>query len=113
MFQSRNRETFDSNLPCHVLAYKFQSRNRETFDSNQKGSESVAQRSKHARCFNLVIEKLLIPTNGARDTSKDISQFQSRNRETFDSNLKVPARRNSRFQSRNRETFALGTAWRP
>ncbi len=38
MFQSRNRETFDSNY-CenrheHGIIKKFQSRNRETFDSN-------------------------------------------------------------------------------
>ena len=41
--------------------------------------------------FNLVIEKLLIPTSGLPTLSDNLCpQFQSRNRETFDSNDKVP-----------------------
>ena len=39
MFQSRNRETFDSNNRTKragfPLLFPFQSRNRETFDSNE------------------------------------------------------------------------------
>ena len=62
-FQSRNRETFDSNLLVAWLGwtstYLFQSRNRETFDSNyQKKHVLMPARMS----FNLVIEKLLIPT---------------------------------------------------
>ena len=63
-FQSRNRETYDSNLeefhPSQVakLAKKFQSRNRETYDSNKA-------LKRHRSRFSL---------------------FQSRNRETYDSN---------------------------
>ena len=36
-FQSRNRETYDSNLrsSCWCNRIPFQSRNRETYDSNQ------------------------------------------------------------------------------
>ena len=41
MFQSRNRETYDSNteigLPDAMHFFMFQSRNRETYDSNQAG----------------------------------------------------------------------------
>ena len=39
-------------------------------------------------CFNLVIEKLMIPTEGTVESvsiSSDVT-FQSRNRETYDSN---------------------------
>ena len=40
MFQSRNRETFDSNLNIRAIGELtpcgFQSRNRETFDSNKE-----------------------------------------------------------------------------
>ncbi len=88
-FQSRNRETFDSNwyrkscagvaypgfnlvieklliptekryLPLRILKTLFQSRNRETFDSNQPVDHLVVQL---LQSFNLVIEKLLIPTH--------------------------------------------------
>ena len=87
-FQSRNRETFDSNPNVNgtttgvVLA--FQSRNRETFDSNE----------------------LLLVGCGIM-FNEDL--FQSRNRETFDSNpqmanLHITAQYGM-FQSRNRETF--------
>ena len=41
MFQSRNRETYDSNssMRFHIQNRygKFQSRNRETYDSNRSG----------------------------------------------------------------------------
>ena len=62
-FQSRNRETYDSNSMfwmCLVVALaSFQSRNRETYDSNflMDGVQSPFTQS-----FNLVIEKLMIPT---------------------------------------------------
>ena len=44
-FQSRNRETFDSNLRdllCDAVNFKFQSRNRETFDSNWRAWNSMS-----------------------------------------------------------------------
>ena len=67
-----------------VSVSTFQSRNRETFDSNfQRYLPWYLE-----QCFNLVIEKLLIPTKLA-DGQVDIGNrltFQSRNRETFDSN---------------------------
>ena len=65
MFQSRNRETYDSNF-WYLLrlvgsaGFQFQSRNRETYDSNffvDEGMEKVILMG-----FNLVIEKLMIPT---------------------------------------------------
>ena len=59
-------------------------------------------------CFNLVIEKLLIPTflRTYRSIQTDAA-FQSRNRETFDSNTTdyLIHGRIYEFQSRNRETF--------
>ena len=67
----------------------FQSRNRETFDSNNPTTARSGIERRLEQCFNLVIEKLLIPTfqlivscRGLRLAAK----FQSRNRETFDSN---------------------------
>ena len=47
MFQSRNRETYDSNNQHNPVKTLFQSRNRETYD--------------YLHSFNLVIEKLMIP----------------------------------------------------
>ena len=48
----------------------------------------------HIESFNLVIEKLMIPTVAVQDDGTEIDAapehvnlFQSRNRETFDSNL--------------------------
>ena len=64
MFQSRNRETYDSNLNgtmVILLSYcKFQSRNRETYDSNYQ--DALREEFNTLTCFNLVIEKLMIPT---------------------------------------------------
>ena len=58
--------------------------------------------------FNLVIEKLMIPTlDSFRDFDFTIL-FQSRNRETYDSNQQqcVNIKRFiKQFQSRNRETY--------
>ena len=110
LFQSRNRETFDSNLMKKVLIVGrgllgFQSRNRETFDSNNK--EKWYWRSPETS-FNLVIEKLLIPTTYSVVYSPFIFLFQSRNRETFDSNgsrVRFFCYHKCEFQSRNRETF--------
>ena len=62
---------------------QFQSRNRETYDSNlweQFASDD------DKRSFNLVIEKLMIPTIGDNADEWIISEFQSRNRETYDFN---------------------------
>ena len=83
-FQSRNRETYDSNLnDCcmRTLPLQFQSRNRETYDSNGdlEGEEC------DGNCL-----------------------FQSRNRETYDSNItdnQLVVWITPRFQSRNRETY--------
>ncbi len=62
-FQSRNRETFDSNQAlsgANTQAFAmFQSRNRETFDSNNSRAVPFVA---YTDSFNLVIEKLLIPT---------------------------------------------------
>ena len=89
-FQSRNRETFDSNLNVisvrHNEFIKFQSRNRETFDSN---AENVTSHGSAGESFNLVIEKLLIPTTFHACIGNSIRLFQSRNRETFDSNARI------------------------
>ena len=135
-FQSRNRETFDSNSatspPTICEAYSFQSRNRETFDSNVDTANLIicirtrfnlvieklliptkgngfALNMDMDRCFNLVIEKLLIPTKMSPEAIKKRIQelFQSRNRETFDSNVipNVVISIVTPFQSRNRETF--------
>ena len=67
-FQSRNRETFDSNFSvdgfnASTKSNLFQSRNRETFDSN------------HPICHQT-------------HPSLYLYWFQSRNRETFDSNYR-------------------------
>ena len=88
MFQSRNRETFDSNvLPAASSNSRFMSFNLviEKLLIPTHRLPTFALQS--LRGFNLVIEKLLIPTcwtdhiHGAQDY-----RFQSRNRETFDSN---------------------------
>ena len=64
--QSRNRETYDSNVKYLMKSTKplkteFQSRNRETYDSNQEIG-LYAQKEHLMYSFNLVIEKLMIPT---------------------------------------------------
>ena len=109
-FQSRNRETYDSNdidERQETCAVKFQSRNRETYDSNDK----VLGAELHIAfyCFNLVIEKLMIPTfQFVRKHRIAICEFQSRNRETYDSNYSVLSSVllvKFLFQSRNRETY--------
>ena len=46
MFQSRNRETYDSNSSTSreietSTLFQFQSRNRETYDSNSKMSKDL------------------------------------------------------------------------
>ena len=90
-----------------VSRYQFQSRNRETFDSN------LDQRigwHLEISSFNLVIEKLLIPTLFVKHSPQQLfaHPFQSRNRETFDSNPKCLTHASLAlflFQSRNRETF--------
>ena len=62
----------------------FQSRNRETFDSNVSNQLPFLL---PMLGFNLVIEKLLIPTLEEYHWWQQlIGEFQSRNRETFDSN---------------------------
>ena len=67
-FQSRNRETYDSNEDndwCGEWKPKlFQSRNRETYDSNL--ILFCALSTKPCYSFNLVIEKLMIPTTENR-----------------------------------------------
>ena len=78
LFQSRNRETYDSNGETG----EFQSRNRETYDSNDS----------------------IIGATG----DSIVGAFQSRNRETYDSNKKRWLSFTSivrKFQSRNRETY--------
>ena len=64
-FQSRNRETYDSNTTRSTktsigTSLSFQSRNRETYDSNLCAAVDFRLRSTR---FNLVIEKLMIPTH--------------------------------------------------
>ena len=108
----------------------FQSRNRETFDSNRA---MLHRRGSTAGCFNLVIEKLLIPTEYQTElqrvgfigfnlvieklmiptTENRIygtchQEFQSRNREAYDSNmmkLTGTIRLTGLLQSRNREAY--------
>ena len=88
------------------MTWKFQSRNRETFDSNYN---SVWTPQPDDNGFNLVIEKLLIPTSVAGVAAAFcVPPFQSRNRETFDSNTTgndLAEKMRIKFQSRNRETF--------
>ena len=62
----------------------FQSRNRETYDSNEAWQ---TQPDQAVAGFNLVIEKLMIPTGLNDNESRVEWLFQSRNRETYDSNL--------------------------
>ena len=65
LFQSRNRETYDSNSISTITTQvyvMFQSRNRETYDSNTTSLFALR--------------------------SDGSNQFQSRNRETYDSNPK-------------------------
>ena len=69
-FQSRNRETYDSNLSLVVtlstlITLTFQSRNRETYDSNY-------------------LKRIAVPASS-------LTSFQSRNRETYDSNHRLHA----------------------
>ena len=83
----------------------FQSRNRETYDSNKKFRLEATH---IIRCFNLVIEKLMIPTLMMSIPFPVIFMFQSRNRETYDSNFEFAPSHTARawlFQSRNRETY--------
>ena len=47
-------------LTSVILSDRFQSRNRETYDSN--GRQRVNLLMVYLVCFNLVIEKLMIPT---------------------------------------------------
>ena len=74
--------TLDSGIGI-IYDFKFQSRNRETYDSNGRaGSTLLCQHLS----FNLVIEKLMIPTNFYSLMIITNKMFQSRNRETYDSN---------------------------
>ena len=63
-FQSRNREAYDSNQGKQrillTLTNTFQSRNREAYDSNLLTAHLY--RHPNSISFNLVIEKLMIPT---------------------------------------------------
>ena len=72
-FQSRNRETYDSNFLGAFLVldavYMFQSRNRETYDSNSM-VRILGRCRLYIDSFNLVIEKLMIPTKVAGYTDK-------------------------------------------
>ena len=101
LFQSRNRETYDSNdiLTRAVgMVPQFQSRNRETYDSNFLIKQSMDY---DTTSFNLVIEKLMIPTFSRKRYSKfNLCQFQSRNRETYDSNHQAKKVRANRRQYR-------------
>ena len=55
--------TCNVHLTTAHLMYQFQSRNRETYDSNF--TAVLCEASREGRCrFNLVIEKLMIPTAG-------------------------------------------------
>ena len=71
-FQSRNRETYDSNHNHRRIEWRpfqFQSRNRETYDSNYRfglGWTILLSKIKRFQGYNI--------------------WFQSRNRETYDSN---------------------------
>ena len=60
----------------------FQSRNRGSFDF--KSMLSVVASVAAARCFNLVIEVLLISSFQDQSHQRCNSQFQSRNRGSFD-----------------------------
>ena len=64
----------------------FQSRNRETYDSNHSINVRIIQLI--IIRFNLVIEKLMIPTRRLECYRRRCKRgkFQSRNRETYDSN---------------------------
>ena len=139
LFQSRNRETYDSNfsfIPNTKAISSFQSRNRETYDSNTTGSSPLPGGPDTG--FNLVIEKLMIPTKRKFNRQAKLATlFQSRNRETYDSNnttmfmhetdfdsfnlvieklmiptaiLISPQFLHKAFQSRNRETYDSNSA---
>ena len=98
-FQSRNRETYDSNFICGTGTgggRVFQSRNRETYDSNEAWQ---TQPDQAVAGFNLVIEKLMIPTKIRSDDEESELRvkFQSRNRETYDSNTRFEPRASWRY----------------
>ena len=93
-----------SDTPPICLLMSFQSRNRETYDSNYI---FTYQTTTSCQCFNLVIEKLMIPTANGINIYINRCLFQSRNRETYDSNppVRAPTLTFYLFQSRNRETY--------
>ena len=84
-FQSRNRETFDSNFNgvAHMERFLF----RFNLVIEKLLIPTYAAMPIKLGCFNLVIEKLLIPNCLVVATGGIGMKFQSRNRETFDSNL--------------------------
>ena len=94
LFQSRNRGSFDfkggSQTMTYPFPYKFQSRNRGSFDF--KTASSSAGYPRH-QSFNLVIEVLLISSCGRFKprAPRERSQFQSRNRGSFDFKLLSPS----------------------
>ena len=52
-----------NNPPMETIKPEFQSRNRETYDSNLQGdSPKLHKTAPQENSFNLVIEKLMIPT---------------------------------------------------
>ncbi len=92
--------TLEAGPPSKDSPPMFQSRNRETFDSNR--ISRISQQGHQRLGFNLVIEKLLIPTPVFVDgSSHHITEFQSRNRETFDSNTNGARNMNGEYTSFN------------
>ena len=73
LFQSRNREAYDSNLDglygSASALIEFQSRNREAYDSNLLLPRLVVMIICNCYRFNLVIEKLMILT-GSHDPDR-------------------------------------------
>ena len=109
MFQSRNRGSFDFkfSLVFWGLGFLlFQSRNRGSFDFKPWNSHLIVSVMK---CFNLVIEVLLISSLlDACLWTSETYPFQSRNRGSFDFKIDFwpeVAIDNFTFQSRNRGSF--------
>ena len=108
LFQSRNRETYDSNSTSS--GFDSDTLTRFNLVIEKLMIPTVRKRNGNVvdvQGFNLVIEKLMIPTMKLCGSDHGQPKFQSRNRETYDSNRTPPIYLPALyvFQSRNRETY--------
>ena len=109
-FQSRNRETYDSNSIDDTEVWWNWLCFNLVIEKLMIPTGNLSKSVVTCRCrFNLVIEKLMIPTAEIKNRNNRVyPTFQSRNRETYDSNFCHGYRYAfgiCTFQSRNRETY--------